>query len=188
MSNETDSSVKKLVLKLFLGVGGMFAFGFALVPLYDVICDVTGLNGKTAGRYEVDETQIEVQEERSITVQFTARNNAGMVWEFRPSDPVVTVSPGEVRVVSYRVKNPTDQVMTGQAIPSVAPGAAAAYLNKIECFCFQEQTLQPGEEMDMTLRFFVDEGLPERINKLTLAYSLFDISKPEKAGTDLALN
>lgn len=179
MSEANKASNRKLVTKLLFSVVGMFAFGFALVPLYDVICDITGLNGKTAGRYEASELELQVQEDRKVTVQFTAQNNAGMVWEFKANESQVSVSPGEVRVVSYRVKNPTDRVMTGQAIPSVAPNSAAAYLNKIECFCFQEQTLQPGEEIDMALRFFVDENIPERVSKLTLAYSLFDITKDE---------
>ena len=183
MRNETSSSsTRKLVLKLFLAVGGMFAFGFALVPLYDVICDITGLNGKTQGRYEAAEAGLTIQEDRKVTVQFTAQNNAGMEWEFRPNVSQVTLSPGEVMVVSYKARNPKSYPMTGQAIPSVAPNAAAAYLSKIECFCFQEQKLEPGEEVDMAIRFFVDEKIPERITKLTLSYSLFDITDYELAG------
>ena len=158
----------RLVRRLLFVVVAMFAFGFALVPLYDVICDITGLNGKTQGRYETELAQ-SVQEDRQVTVQFTAMNNAGMDWEFRPSVSQLTVSPGEVHVISYRARNPHDYPMTGQAIPSVAPNAGAAHLNKIECFCFQEQILGPGEEVDMALRFFVDENLPDRISKIEAA-------------------
>jgi cytochrome c oxidase assembly protein subunit 11 len=185
--NETPGT-RKLVTKLFLAVVGMFAFGFALVPIYDVICDITGLNGKTSGRYAVNESELVVQEDRKVTVQFTAHNNAGMDWEFRPSVSQVTVSPGEVMVISYKARNPNGYAMTGQAIPSVAPNAAAAFLNKVECFCFQEQKLEPGEEVDMALRFFVDANIPERVTKLTLSYSLFDITKYESAGSELASN
>jgi cytochrome c oxidase assembly protein subunit 11 len=189
MSDQIESKgTRRLVTRLFLIVGGMFAFGFALVPLYDVICDITGLNGKTAGRYAVEESQLVVQSDRKVTVQFTAHNNAGMDWEFRPSVSQVVVSPGEVMVISYKARNPNTYAMTGQAIPSVAPNVAAAYLNKIECFCFQEQKLEPGEEVDMALRFFVDANIPERVTKLTLSYSLFDITSYESAGSELASN
>jgi len=189
MSSDTKASTNKnLVVKLLMIVGGMFAFGFLLVPLYDVICDITGLNGKTAGRYAAEESQLVVQEDRKVTVQFTAQKNAGMSWEFKPSVTQVTVSPGQVMVVSYKARNPNDFAMTGQAIPSVAPNAAAAYLNKIECFCFEEQKLEPGEEVDMALRFFVDQNIPEQINKLTLSYSLFDITNYELIGVELAKN
>ncbi|MDT8428002.1 MAG: cytochrome c oxidase assembly protein [Pseudomonadales bacterium] len=179
---------KRLAAKLALAVVGMFAFGFALVPLYDVICDITGLNGKTAGRYESSEAELVVNQTRSIQVQFMAQNAAGMQWEFRPNEPLVTVSPGEIRVISYKARNPTDKVMVGQAIPSIAPNAAAQHLNKLECFCFQEQVLQPGEEVDMAIRFFVDEAISERINKLTLSYSLYDITASSKAGKEIASN
>jgi len=187
-SEKKPSTNKKLVVKLLLTVGGMFAFGFLLVPLYDVICDITGLNGKTAGRYAAGESQLVVQEDRKVTVQFTTQKNAGMNWEFKPDVSHVTVSPGQVMVVSYKAKNPNDFAMIGQAIPSVAPNAAAAYLNKIECFCFQEQKLEAGEEVDMALRFFVDENIPEQISKLTLSYSLFDITDYELVGVELAKN
>ena len=110
-----------------------------------------------------------VVSDREITVQFMAQNGAGLAWEFHPNDTQVKVHPGEVRVVSYRAKNPTDAVMIGQAIPSVAPNEAAQYFKKLECFCFAEQKLEPGEEVDMAIRFFVDENIPEKITKLTLS-------------------
>lgn len=177
MQNQSPtSSTKRLVRKLLFATVGMFGFGFALVPMYDVICEITGLNGKTSGRYTVSEADITPVSDREITVQFMAQNGDGMVWEFHPNDAQVKVHPGEVKVVSYRAKNPTDLVMIGQAIPSVAPNEAAQYLKKLECFCFAEQTLAPGEEVDMAIRFFVDENIPEKITKLTLSYSLFDIT------------
>jgi cytochrome c oxidase assembly protein subunit 11 len=178
MTNQAaPSNNKKTVGKLLLAVVGMFAFGFALVPLYDVICDITGLNGKTGGRVEIAEAGLLVDEEREVTVQFIAHHNAVMGWEFTPTVAQLTVKPGEVNVISYRVTNPHDSVMVGQAIPSVAPSAAASHLNKIECFCFEEQLLQPGESADMPIRFFVDPALPASINKLTLSYTLYDITE-----------
>ncbi|MDO8271745.1 MAG: cytochrome c oxidase assembly protein [Gammaproteobacteria bacterium] len=177
MSNQgPTSATKKLVRKLMLAAVGMFGFGFALVPLYDVICDITGLNGKTSGQYTVAEADTMAVSDREITVQFMAQNSEGMVWEFHPNDMQVKVHPGEVKVVSYRAKNPNDFAMIGQAIPSVAPNEAAQYLKKLECFCFAEQKLEPGEEIDMAIRFFIDENIPEKITKLTLSYSLFDLT------------
>lgn len=175
MSKASRSSTKSLVRKLLFTVVGMFGFGFAMVPLYDVICDITGLNGKTGDQI------VAIQEptsmgERLITVQFLAQNSAGMDWDFASNDAQVKVHPGEVKVVSYHAKNSHGYVMTGQAIPSVAPNEAAQYLKKLECFCFQEQVLQPGEQVEMGLRFFIDESIPEHITKLTLSYSLFDIT------------
>ncbi len=175
--DQAQSNNKKVVGKLLLAVVGMFAFGFALVPLYDVICDITGLNGKTGGRVDIAEAGLLIDEEREVTVQFVAYHNAAMGWQFTPNVAQLTVKPGEVNVISYTVTNPNEAVMVGQAIPSVAPNAAAAHLNKIECFCFEEQLLQPGESADMPLRFFVDPALPAGINKLTLSYTLYDITE-----------
>lgn len=183
----SSSSTVRLVKRLFLVVVGMFGFGFAMVPLYDVICDITGLNGKTSGRYAAAESELVPVGEREITVQFMAHNGAGMQWDFGPNEAQVKVRPGEVKVVSYRASNPSGQTMIGQAIPSVAPNEAAQYLKKIECFCFAEQELAAGEEVDMAIRFFVDENIPEKITKLTLSYSLFDITDYEESAGEVAL-
>jgi len=178
MSNDVSPQNNKIVVrKLLFAVVGMFAFGFALVPLYDVICDLTGLNGKTGGRVSEAEAGILIDEQRVVTVQFMAHHNAEMGWNFEPSISQLSVRPGEVNIVSYRVTNPGTDVMVGQAIPSVAPNAAAAHLNKIECFCFEEQLLQPGESVDMPIRFFIDPELPASITKLTLSYTLYDITE-----------
>lgn len=177
MSKDVEpTGSKKVVRNLLLGVVGMFAFGFALVPLYDVICEVTGLNGKTGGQANVEES-MQVDEEREVIVQFIAYHNTAMGWDFQPSVAQMVVKPGEVNMVSYRVTNPNDTIMVGQAIPSVAPNVAASHLNKVECFCFEEQLLAAGETADMPLRFFVDPALPANIGKVTLSYSLFDITE-----------
>jgi len=187
--HENGSPNARLVRRLFLGVVGMFAFGFALVPLYDVICDVTGLNGKgrTQEQDVLTDNQVpQVDEQRDITVQFTVHGGLVDEWRFRPSERQVTVKPGEMRRISYTVTNPYDHPVTSQAIPSVAPNVASGYLRKIECFCFQEQELAPGETVEMPLQFFVAPELPERVSKLTLAYTLYDISERKAPLQDVA--
>ncbi|MBN4075081.1 MAG: cytochrome c oxidase assembly protein [SAR86 cluster bacterium] len=166
----------RLVQKLLLGAVGMFGFGFALVPLYDVFCDITGLNGKTGGRYAYEAAEVEVNEERLVTVQFRAMNNAGMSWQFEPMVRQVEVHPGELTEVMFYARNPSSSTIVGQAVPSVSPFRSADYLHKTECFCFSQQTLLAGEEIDMPLRFFIDQDIPEEITKLTLSYTLFDVT------------
>ncbi len=175
MPNQANN---RIIIKLLAIVFGMFCFGFALVPLYDVICNITGLNGKTGGRYELVET-IEVDQDRWITVQFTTSKNAQMPWEFRAKEAVVKVRPGEINEAFFVATNTTDRTMSAQAVPSLSPFSATEYFNKTECFCFNQQTLEPGESIDMPLRFFVAKEIPERMSKLTLSYTLFSL--PEVA-------
>ena len=165
-----------LVSKLGLVVVGMFGFGFALVPIYDVFCEITGLNGKTAGRATYDAAIVEVQQERLITVQFTANNNSGMSWQFHPMVNQVQVHPGELTSVKFYAHNPTGMAMVAQAVPSVVPFVAADYLHKTECFCFTQQTLAGGEAIEMPLLFYIDQAIPEDVSKLTLSYTLFDVT------------
>ena len=166
----------KTVMRLMMVVGGMFFFGFLMVPLYDVFCEVTGLNGKTKGQYTGEIAQT-VDKSRWVTVQFLANNNDGMSWDFRPNTKTIKVHPGELTEVSFFASNPAGIKMTGKAVPSVTPFAASDYFHKTECFCFTEQHLDPGQEIDMPLRFIVDVDLPENISTLTLSYTLFDITQ-----------
>ena len=166
-------STRQLIQRLLVLVVAMFAFGFALVPIYDVMCQAFGINGKTAGAYEGAQS---VDESRQVRVQFLATNSADMVWEFHPIADEVTVHPGATQQMLFVAFNPTDKPMTAQAIPSVAPSKAAAYFHKTECFCFTQQVLQPGERIEMPVRFIVDRDLPEDVHHLTLAYTLFDIT------------
>ncbi len=156
----------------------MFGFGYLLVPLYDVFCEITGLNGKT-GR--IDEAEISARYEpdlsRTVTVQFVANNNLGMPWEFAPVVTSMEVHPGRLYKTSFTARNPTRHAMVGQAVPSVAPGKASRYFNKTECFCFNEQPLAAGETKDMPLRFIVDPNLPGDVTTLTLAYTVFDVTQ-----------
>jgi cytochrome c oxidase assembly protein subunit 11 len=173
--NNVASNTTATTFKLVAVVVGMFGFGFALVPLYDLICDVTGLNGKTGDQYTVTSEQI-IDEKRIVKVQFLANNNAGMSWEFRPVVRTMEVTPGELNLTNFYAHNPSSTAITAQAIPSVTPFRAARYLHKTECFCFEQQELQAGESLDMPLRFIVDASLPENVTTLTLSYTIFDIS------------
>lgn len=156
----------------------MFGFGYLLVPLYDVFCEITGLNGKT-GR--VDEAAVAARyapdTSRLVTVQFVANNNLGMPWEFAPTVASMEVHPGQVYSTAFTAHNPTRRDMVGQAVPSVAPGKASRYFNKTECFCFNQQPLAAGESKEMPLRFIVDPNLPGDVTMLTLAYTVFDVTQ-----------
>ncbi|MFK0571317.1 cytochrome c oxidase assembly protein [Endozoicomonas sp.] len=174
---EVERSTRRTVFRSILAACGMFAFGFAMVPLYNVFCQVTGLNGKTDPvAYQYQATTAEVDTSRDIKVQFVATKNSGMSWDFSPSTSQVTVHPGEPGLLTFVARNPTGKRMVGQAIPSVTPFEATNYLHKVECFCFTTQTLEPYEEKVMPLRIIVDQELPKHIKKLTLSYTLFDVT------------
>lgn len=172
--NQRERATKRLVWKLVLVVVGMFGFGFAMWPLYNVLCDVTGLNGKT-GRLEVDAVaSVKPDKARTVTVQFTGLATSGLPWEFRPLTKKLDVHPGEVTEVRYYVRNTSDETITGQAIPSVTPGTSAENFKKIECFCFTQQTLKPGEAREMPVRFIVQPALDSEVKEITLAYTFFN--------------
>jgi len=161
-------------------VVGMFAFGFAMVPLYDVFCDITGINGKTSGRYESTE-RTTADMTRTIKVQFLAQNGPDMPWIFRPVARSVEVHPGEAITVNFYAENPTDRNMVGQAVPSLSPSEGTLYFHKTECFCFNQQPLAAGESTEMPLVFIVDRDLPSHITKLTLSYTLYDQGETQAA-------
>jgi cytochrome c oxidase assembly protein subunit 11 len=144
-----------------------------MVPLYDVFCDITGINGKT-GRIELEEAlSQQVDEDRLVTVEFLAMVNSDLPWEFRPMIRKIRVHPGEITEVNYYARNKTDHPVAGQAVPSLAPGLAAKYFNKTECFCFTRQSLGPGEGKKMPLRFVVDPELPDNIRTVSLSYTFY---------------
>ena len=169
-------SNKKVVTVLVAMVFFMSGFSFALVPLYDVFCDITGLNGKTADGPAVISTN-KVDLSRTVKVQFIANLNNEAPWEFRPDVFEVKVHPGELTDTYFFAKNLTNENKVAQAVPSVAPGQAALYFHKTECFCFSEQDFKPNEGRDMPLRFMVDPELPENIRTLTLSYTFFELNK-----------
>ncbi len=159
---------KSLISKLLITTVCMFAFGYALVPLYDLFCDITGIGGKT-GRVEQSVAQQEqVITDRWVTVEFTSVSTSGLPWEFKPKVNKLKVHPGEINEIIYFVRNNSSNVIVGQAIPSVTPGLAAKYFNKTECFCFTQQTLQGKEQKDMPVRFIIDPDLPEDMHTITL--------------------
>ena len=180
----TESAQNKnigwLVTKLLATGVGMFLFAiFVMPPIYDVLCDITGLNGKTGQRYtSVDQI---VQADKNIKVQFIASNNETMPWQFRPAQAQVTVHPGQEMQISYIAKNPTDRPMVGQAIPSLSPFEAADYFHKTECFCFNHQPLAAGESAELGLSFIVDRDIPKQVNTITLSYTLFDVTETVSA-------
>lgn len=160
-------------LKLALVPVLMFGFGFALVPLYDIICDITGLNGKT-GRIEASEIDTRaVDTSRTIEVRFLAGTNNGLPWSFEPLVKKMDVHPGQVYEAFYRVRSTSARKTAGQAVPSVAPSPAAAHFNKTECFCFTRQELEGYETRDMPLRFVVGSDISDKIEQITLSYTFF---------------
>jgi len=175
MTASTGSNTR-LVKRLLFVVAGMFAFGFAMVPLYDVLCDITGINGKTGGRVAIAAV-FEPDLDRTVMVEFIANVNQSMPWDFTPVVSRMEVHPGKMYRTSFHAKNRTDRTMVGQAIPSVTPGLAAQHFKKTECFCFTEQQFSAGEGRDMPLMFMVDPELPEEIGVVTLSYTFFDKQK-----------
>jgi cytochrome c oxidase assembly protein subunit 11 len=155
----------------------MFGFGFALVPLYDLLCDVTGLGGRTGGQYSYDAATTQRDSSRLIKVNFITNTNGGMPWKFWSESGGVRVHPGDPKEVKFFVTNPTDRRMVGQAVPSVVPPKAAEFFHKTECFCFESQVLEPGETMEMPMRFIVDARLPKNVQSISLSYALFDITE-----------
>lgn len=165
----------RLVAKLFLVVVGMFGFGFALVPLYRVFCDITGFGGKL-GEGPVAYAAQTVDENRLVTVEFVGTVDPGSPWSFRPAVAKMQVHPGELNKTSYLAANLTERRVVGQASYNVAPGKAARYFGKPDCFCFTNQPFAPGEARELPVTFYVDPALPADVNTVTLSYTFFDVS------------
>lgn len=182
MSAQRTLNHSPLIKKLLLITALMFGFGFALVPLYDVFCDITGINGKTSTMAATADKAVP-DIKRQVTIEFLARPNADMPWLFQPQTRKLKVHPGEIQLVYYEAENTTASTMTGQAVPSVSPGQAALYFNKMECFCFNQQVLTSGQKLLMPLQFYVDPALPEQFSTITLSYTLYDMTKHYPAET-----
>lgn len=184
----------KMVGKLAVIVCGMFVFGYALVPLYRAICEMTGINilalsdqqsGVTAPKLP---TNTQVDRSRSIAVEFDA--NTSGPWHFKPSQRTVQVHPGELTTVMYEFQNTQNRTMSAQAIPSYAPSQAAPYFNKLECFCFNQYTLSPGEKKQWPVAFIIDPKLSRDVKTITLSYTFFEVGgktppPPNSASTNL---
>ncbi|WP_157263572.1 cytochrome c oxidase assembly protein [Azohydromonas aeria] len=172
----------QMVAKLALVAVLMFGFGYALVPLYRHICEALGINvlslseRQTAGfgRSGVDVANTQVDRSRTVTVEFDA--NARGPWDFKPAQAALQVHPGELVTVMYDFRNRQPRTMTAQAIPSYAPKQATAYFNKVECFCFNEYTLAPGESRQWPVTFVIDPKLPRDVTTITLSYTFFEVA------------
>jgi len=166
-----------LLAKLSVIVVAMFGFGYALVPFYEKICEATGLRN-IARADTVQNTQIDTT--RAVRIEFDS-NIRKLPWQFKALTPVVDVHPGELRQVMFEIVNATDRPLTGQAIPSYGPPHAAQYFRKLECFCFSQQTLQPGERRQMPVVFVVDSALPADVATITLSYTFFEVEGAGKS-------
>lgn len=168
-----------MVIKLGVIVLGMFAFGYALVPLYKAICEMTGINILALGDRNIPgatvtlpaNTQVDLS--RSITVEFDA--NSRGPWHFKPAQSSLVVHPGELTTVMYEFQNVQNRTMSAQAIPSYAPAQAAPYFNKLECFCFNQYTLAPGEKKQWPVAFVIDPKLSKDVATITLSYTFFEV-------------
>ncbi len=176
-TTEQQANIRRTVARSCVILLGMCAFTAALVPLYDLFCEITGLNGKTGGPYVYDPAATQPDKSRLVKVNFITNTNGGMPWQFWPEKGGVRVHPGELKEVNFYVKNTTNRPMVGQAIPSLVPVAATNYFHKTECFCFNQQILQPGEEMAMPMRFIVGRELPKNVQSISLSYALFDVTE-----------
>jgi cytochrome c oxidase assembly protein subunit 11 len=169
---------RKMLGKLAVVAVGMFAFGYALIPLYKHICELTGINILALGEKQVPGASSaapnsQVDRTRTITVEFDA--NARGPWTFKPALASLQVHPGELATVMYEFQNVQDHRMAAQAIPSYAPRQAAAHFNKLECFCFNQYTLEPGEKKQWPVAFVIDPKLPKDVKTITLSYTFFEV-------------
>ncbi len=176
---ERASANRQLMKKLLVAAAVMFGFGFALVPFYETICEATGIRRVFQPDEAPQNTQIDSA--RQVSIEFDA-NLQRLPWRFRPLESQVSVHPGEVTQVMYEVRNMLDRPVTGQAVPSYGPPQAAQYFRKIDCFCFQQQTLAPGEVRKMPVVFVIDPKLPADVNTVTLSYTFFEVNGRGGAG------
>ena len=173
---EQAAANRVLLKKLGVVVLLMFGFGFALVPFYEKICQVTGIRD-LARPDEIRSTQVDTT--RSIRLEFDS-NLRNLPWEFHALEVVKQVHPGELGQVMYEVVNRTDRPIVGQAIPSYGPARAGQYFRKLECFCFAQQRLEPGERRQMQVVFVIDPQLPADLNTITLSYTFFEVEGSTK--------
>lgn len=183
----TSASHGHLIGRLLLVVAGAFIFAFAMVPLYNVLCEATGFNGKTTGPKTIlngfgvgglqatNTPTSKVDTSRTVRVEFTGTVMPGLPWEMRPLTLSLEIHPGEMQQVSYLVRNTSNRTIVGQAVPSISPGLAAQHFEKIECFCFSQQSLAPGEAREMPLAFIVKPEVDRNISQITLSYAFFSI-------------
>ncbi len=175
---------RRMFTRLSIFAAAMFGFGFAMVPFYQKFCEVTGINNLIKPAAAVVNTQVDTS--RWVTFEFDANTHA-LPWKFVPMTRSVRVHPGEMVQVSFEITNTGAVPVVGQAIPSYGPKAAAEHVKKLECFCFRQQVLAPGERREMPVQFIVDGSLPKELNTVTLSYTFFEVkganTQPSKGGT-----
>lgn len=172
--SETVKNPLKTAFKLSVVAVAMFGFGYLLVPIYDVFCEITGLDGRTGEVTQAEVDAMGVDRSREVRVELDANVRGGLAWDFAPLVHEVRVHPGAIGEVTYYIENRSDQRIVARAVPSVSPGGAAIHFNKTECFCFTDQTLEPGERREMPVRFVVDPRLADGYKVLTLSYTFFE--------------
>jgi cytochrome c oxidase assembly protein subunit 11 len=171
--DEQKRANRKLIRGLLIMTAGAFAFGWALVPLYDVLCRATGIGNAEAkaGKSVVHEA---IDPDREITIDFVAEPASVGSFDFRPKVASMRIHPGKLYDAEFYARNLTGAASVAQAVPSISPTGTAKYFHKTECFCFSPQKFAAGEGRDMPVRFIVDPGLPGNVDKLTLAYTIYD--------------
>lgn len=181
----------KMLGKLGVIVLAMFGFGYALVPIYKAICEMTGINVLALGDRQIPgataklPANTQVDTSRTITVEFDA--NSRGPWHFKPAQNTLKVHPGELTTVMYEFQNTQNRTMSAQAIPSYAPAQAGAYFNKMECFCFQQYTLAPGEKKQWPVAFVIDPKLSKDVQTITLSYTFFEVGGRTPAAPQAAI-
>jgi cytochrome c oxidase assembly protein subunit 11 len=176
MVDDRELKNAKLLKVLVLIVIGMFGFGFALVPLYDVLCEITGLNGK-GNKLAVKESTYQIDADRELTIEFLTTLNKDTPLRFSAETKQLRINPGKYYTVNFYAENKSDKTITSQAIPSFSPGLVAKYVEKVECFCFKQQVFLPGETKIMPMRFVVKPDLPQEHKIISLSYTFFDNTK-----------
>lgn len=169
---------KKLVAPSLMAAAVlMFGFGFALVPLYDLMCDAFGINGKTQElTVTYDPSKVQIDTSRTVELRMVVVNNEAMPWKMTSTTKSIDLHPGQVYQLNYQITNPTDNSMTAQAIPSVSPGSSAQYVKKIQCFCFDSMSLEAQEASEVKVVFYIDPEIPDYVHSMVLSYTLFDVT------------
>jgi len=168
---------RRHILRLSAVTAGMFAFGFSLVPLYGLVCDLTGASGSTSMLVSPADVHERPDATRLVTVEFLTTVNGGAPWTFAAETTRLQVHPGQLYTVNFVARNGQDQAVVAQATPNVLPRDATRYLKKTECFCFRQQPFAAGEEKRMPMRFMLDPELPSGVDTVTLSYTLFDATE-----------
>jgi cytochrome c oxidase assembly protein subunit 11 len=182
----TERANQRMLAKLLVAAAVMFGFGFAMVPFYRALCDALELNSlfrpDAVSAASSPETQVDAT--RFLTVEFDTNLRSDLPWTFVPVEKSVRIHPGELTQVVFEIRNNSNRPLTGQAVPSYGPQAAARHFKKLECFCFTQQTLAPGEVKRMPVVFVIGRDLPQDVNTVTLSYTFFEVEGRERAGND----